>query len=163
MPSRSCLNFINVSNQLIPPQEPRLNRSRREKGKKKGRTSIYPCGVTQRDTAQMTASFQRSSRDGLVRWLVFRQGRLARALVIALWINVIVGAQAGAEGLDVVPLGRVIVSDNVLFHLHTTLLTSKHLLPSHPSIPLPQQCLLRVPTGLTFPSPTQLPKDQESL
>ncbi len=79
---------------------------------------------SERATARMTASFHRSHRDGPVRGLVFRQGRLACTLVIAAWINVIVSAQAGAEGLDIVPLGRVIVSDNVLFHLHTTLFAS---------------------------------------
>ena len=51
-------------------------------------------------------------------------GLSGRALVIAACINVTVSAQAGAEGLDVVPLGRVIVSDNVLFHLYTTLIAS---------------------------------------
>lgn len=54
---------------------------------------------------------------------MFRRAHLARALVIAAWISVIVSAQAGAEGLDV-PLREVIVSDNVLFHFHTTLLAS---------------------------------------
>lgn len=54
----------------------------------------------------MTASFQCSRRDGRVRGLVFRQGRLACALVIAATINVRVSAQAGAEGLDVVPFSE---------------------------------------------------------
>lgn len=68
---------------------------------KKGRASISPLRVTrsERAAAQMTASFQSSRRDGPVRGLVFRQGRLAYALVIAAWINVIVSTQAGAEGL----------------------------------------------------------------
>lgn len=115
--------------------------------KKKGKASISRHRVTHTERAApwMTASFQHSRRDGPVRGLVFRQARLACALVIAAWINVIVSAQAGAEGLDVVPLPRVIVSDNVLFHLHTTLLTSVH-----PFIPLNHQCLLWVPTHLTF-------------
>ena len=100
---------------------------------KKGRASISRSRVThsERAAAGMTASFQRSSRDGPVRWLVLRQGRLACALLIAAWINVIVSAQAGAEGLDVVPLGRVIASDNVLFHLHTTLLASVLAIQAH--------------------------------
>lgn len=95
---------------------------------KKGRASISPRRVThsERAAARMTASFQHSHRDGQVTGLVFRQGCLAYALVIAAWINVIVSTQAGAEGLDAVLLERVIVSDNVLFHLHTTVLASLH-------------------------------------
>lgn len=73
MPSWSCLNSINISDQLIPPQELCWI------GAKKGRASISPRRVThsERATARMTASFQRSHRDGPVRGLVFRQGCLA--------------------------------------------------------------------------------------
>lgn len=121
---------------------------------------------SERAAAGMTASFQRSRRDGQVRGLVFRQGRLACALVIAARINVRVSAQAGAEGLDVVPFRRVIVSDNVLFHLHThpSCLRSCH--PNTPLqclMPLNQQCFFCEPqhTSLLFTAP--LPEDQESL
>lgn len=106
----------------------------------------------------MTASFQCSRRDGPVRGLVLRQGRLVCALVIAAWINVIVSAQAGAEGLWRCSFRK---SDGIWQCAFSPPYHPPRLGSCHPFIPLNQQCLLWVPTHLTFLhcSPPRGPKD----